>query len=101
MSTSEFVNKIDDGNRSSTVVRFFDEIMILYNLLGSKRDMKIYADGGSSIATFTLEMNSDDDAVDIYNTLNNTFFSIYNDKYIIEMSLSGRSVLTSIYKAIS
>ena len=101
MSTSEFVSKINDGNSPDTVVRFFDEIMILYNLLGSKRDMKIYADGGASVATFTLMMNSDDDAVNIYNTLNNTFFSIYNDKYIIEMSLSGRSVLTSIYKAIS
>ena len=100
MSTSEFVSKIDLGSLSDIITRFFDEIMILYNLVGSRRDMYISTDGNSSKATFIITMNSEEDAIDLYNNLNNTFFTIYHDKYIIEMQLSGRIISTVIYKAI-
>lgn len=101
MSTSEFISKIDLGSISNIITKFFDEIMVLYNLVGSRRDMRISTDGNSSRATFILCMNSEADAINLYNTLNNKFFTIYRDKYIIEMQLSGRSISTVIYKAIS
>lgn len=101
MSTSEFVSKINKDSISGIITRFFDEIMILYNLVGSRMDMTISADDSCSIATFTLAMSNEDDAINLYNTLNNTYFSIYSDKYIISMQLSGRSILTVINKTIS
>ena len=101
MSTSEFVNKIDKDSVSSIITRFFDEIMILYNLVGSRMDMTITADKSNSVATFMLNMSNENDAINLYNTLNNTYFSIYSDKYIISMQLSGRSISTVIYKTIS
>ena len=101
MSTSEFISKIDLNSLSDIITKFFDEIMVLYNLVGSRRDMTISSNGNSSRATFNINMSSEDDAVNLYNTLNNTFFTIYRDKYIIEMQLSGRIILTTIYKVIS
>lgn len=101
MSTSEFVSKIQKDNISGIITRFFDEIMVLYNLVGSRMDMTISADNSSSIATFVLEMVNENDAINLYNTLNNTYFSIYSDKYIISMQLSGRSISTIINKTIS
>lgn len=101
MSTSEFVSKIDRGSISNVITRFFDEIMILYNLVGSRMDMTISADNSSSVAKFVITMTNENDAINLYNNLNNTYFSIYNDKYIILMQLSGRSISTVINKAIS
>jgi len=101
MSTSEFISRIDLGSLSDIITKFFDEIMVLYNLVGSRRDMHISTDGNSSRATFILNMNSEEDAINLYSTLNNQFFTIYHDKYIIEMELSGRSISTVIYKTIS
>lgn len=101
MSTSEFVSKIQKDSISGIITRFFDEIMILYNLVGSRMDMTISADNSSSIATFLITMSSENDAINLYNTLNNTYFSIYSDKYIISMQLSGRSISTVINKTIS
>ena len=101
MSTSEFVNKIDKDSISNVITRFFDEIMILYNLIGNRIDMSISADNSSSVATFTLTMYDENDAINLYNNLNNTYFSIYSDKYIISMQLSGRSISTIINKTIS
>ena len=101
MNTSEFVSRIDKDSISMVITKFFDEIMILYNLLGNRTDMTISADNSNSIATFLLNMGNEDEALNIYNMLNNTYFSIYSDKYIISMQLSGRSISTVIYKAIS
>lgn len=101
MSTSEFVSRINRDSISRVVTRFFDEIMILYNLVGNRTDMTIDADNSNSIATFLLNMGNENDAINLYNTLNNTYFSICNDKYTISMQLSGRSISTVIYKAIS
>lgn len=101
MNTSEFVSRIDKDSISTVITKFFDEIMILYNLLGNRTNMTISADNSNSVATFVLNMGDEDEALNIYNMLNSTYFSIYDDKYIISMQLSGRSISTVIYKAIS
>ena len=76
MSTSEFISKIDLGSLSDIITKFFDEIMVLYNLVGSRRDMRISTVGNSSRATFILNMNSEEDAMNLYSTLNNKLYVI-------------------------
>lgn len=101
MSTLDFIRQIDSDNISNAIARFFDEIMILYRLVGIRDNMSISADNYASVATFNITMESENDAIELYNNLNDTFFTIYNDKYIIKMQLSGRMISTVIYKAIS
>lgn len=101
MSTDNFVNKINRDNIPQIITRCFDEIMILYNLIGTKKDITISVDNDSPSTKFILEMKSEEEANNLFDNLNNSFFSVYEDKFIIEMELSGRSIYTKIYKAIS
>lgn len=102
MNTLDFLKQITPNNNISNIIaRFFDEIMILYRVVGIRDNMVISADNSTSVATFNITMNTDDDALALYNNLNDTFFTIYSDKYIIKMQLSGRMISTVIYKAIS
>ena len=100
MSTLDFVKQMDECAANS-IARFFDEIMILYHLVGVRDNMIISADNSASVATFNITMESEKDAIELYTSLNESFFTVYNDKYIIKMQLSGRMISTIIIKAIS
>ena len=101
-TTMGFVQNFNSDNLSSTVVNYFDEIMVLYNLVGQRQDLDICTDNNdASLATFTLLTESEDDAKDIYDTLNNSSFSVYGDLYEINMELNKASIKTTITKAVS
>ena len=99
MNTIEFVHRLDSSDIQSIVTRYFDELMVLYNLVGHRHDMEIRSDIDSSVATFSISMNTEDDAQKLYNNLNNTTFTVYNVKFLISMTLSGLSIETTISKA--
>lgn len=94
--TTKFVNAITTENKAVVVVRFFDEIMVLYNLVGCREDLVIYADSTAELATFRITTDSEEVAKSLYETLNQSSFAVYNDLYNIDMTLSGASVLTTI-----
>jgi hypothetical protein len=96
MNTFEFVKNFSSDDISSIVTRFFDEIMILYNLVGSRQDIDICTDNSASVATFILMMDSENDAQKLHDSLHNTTFAVYGDVFSIEMILTGASVTTTI-----
>lgn len=96
MNTFEFAKNFNSDDISPIVTRFFDEIMVLYNLVGNRQDIDICTDNDSSIATFILMMDSEKDAQNLLNSLNYTTFSVYGDMFLISMSLSGASITTTI-----
>lgn len=101
MNTTEFIKNFNSDNISSIVTRFFDEIMVLYNLVGNRQDVDICTDNNASLATFILLMDSDDDAQKLYDNLNGTIFSVYDNRYDVSMQISGASITTTIAKATS
>lgn len=96
MNTFEFAKNFNSDDISPIVTRFFDEIMVLYNLVGNRQDIDICTDNDASIATFILMMDSEKDAQNLLNSLNYTTFSVYGDMFLISMSLSGASITTTI-----
>lgn len=92
-----FVNRINN-NDASDIVRCFDQIMILYNFIGHKQNVSVSVDGSNAIFEIVFENNMD--ANNLYNFLNGTHFNIYQNRYIIEMELSGVTILTKIYKVV-
>lgn len=96
MNTFEFTKNFNSDDISPIVTRFFDEIMVLYNLVGNRQDIDICTDNDASIATFILMMDSEKDAQNLLNSLNYTTFSVYGDMFLISMSLSGASITTII-----
>ena len=81
MNTTEFVKNFSSDNISAMVVNFFDEIMVLYNLIGDRQDLDICTDDSSSVATFTLLMENEADAKSLYDNLNNSEFEVYGNKF--------------------
>lgn len=101
INATDFVHNLNSDNISSIVTRFFDEIMVLYNLVGYRQDLDICTDDSASLATFIILMDSEADAEDLYNKFNGYGFSVYRDTYLISMNISGSSVRTTIEKAVS
>lgn len=92
-----FVNKIhhDDANY---IARYFDQIMILYNFIGRRQNVSISMDGTNT--TFEIIFDNEVEASSLYEFLNGTQFNIYQNRYTVEMQLSGVTILTKIYKVV-
>lgn len=101
MNTTEFIHNINSDNISFIIANFFDEIMVLYNLIGNRQDLNILSDSNASLATFVLIMDSEEEAEDLYNNLHNSNFSVYENIFNINMYLSGTEIKTIITRAIS
>lgn len=95
----DFVRSLNSNNLSSIITTFFDEIMVLYNLVGSRTDINICMDDNASLASFDLLMESEDDAKKVYENLNGSSFSVYSDVYNIDMILNKSSISATISKA--
>ena len=92
-----FVNKIhhDDANY---IARYFDQIMILYNFIGRRQNVSISMDGTNT--AFEIVFDNEVEASNLYEFLNGTQFNIYQNRYTVEMQLSGVAILTKIYKVV-
>lgn len=101
MNTIEFVHNLNSDDLSSIITNFFDEIMVLYNLVGDRQDLDICTENDASLATFILLMESEEDAIKLYNDLNQSSFSVYNDRFDINMEINRASIKTTIIKATS
>ena len=99
-NTEVFIRQINTNDISTVVTKFFDEIMVLYNLIGIRNSMSISVDENMAAALFTLSMNNNDDATALFSVLNNTYFSIYSDTYYIHMELNEKDIMTEIRKVI-
>ena len=97
-TTKDFVHNLNSDNIPHIVTNYFDEIMVLYNLVGSRQDIEICTDSSNDTVKFILLMDCEESATELYNSLNNTEFSVYSDRFIIGMTLSGSSITTTIIK---
>lgn len=92
-----FINRINNDD-ANNIVRYFDQIMILYNFIGRKQNVSVSVDGSNAI--FEILFENSMDAYNMYNFLNGSHFEIYQSRYIIEMELSGVTILTKINKVV-
>lgn len=99
-SLLEFINNVNSEQLPFIITKSFNELMVLYNLIGNCKDMSIDTEQAVLPIVFKLTMDSDNSAEILYNRLNNYEFSVYESKYIILMDLLDNLVSTTI-KAIS
>ena len=95
-TTEEFIRNFNSDDIASVVTKFFDEIIVLYNLVGNRQDVDICTDNSSSSATFILLMDNKEDAKKLYEDLNGMDFTVYGTKYVISMTLSKDSSITTV-----
>lgn len=102
MNSADFIKNLTSDNTAEMVCRCFDEIMVLYNLVGDRQDLDICTDNNSSTPVkFILMMDSENEAKMLYERLNSYDFEVYGVRYIIDMNLSGASIDTRITKTSS
>ena len=95
-TTFDFVKEIK--NPSEYVCKYFDELMVLYHLVGVIDDTSLCLDKNSTDVTFKITMKTKDDAIELFNRLNGTSFCIYDTKFSISMHRKRNAVYTSVYK---
>jgi len=101
MNTTDFIHNLNSDDLSAVIINCFDELMVLYNIVGDRQDLDICTENGASQVTFRLLMETEEDAKALYEDFNASSFSVYNDKFNINMEINGASVLTIITKAAS
>lgn len=99
MSTVDFVKSITSDDIAKDVVMCFDELMVLYNIIGNRQDIDICTDSSKLPISFNLLMESEKDAISLTDTMNGLDFSVYSNRYIIAMIRSGATIITVIRKA--
>lgn len=92
----DFFKDCNSNDIGLIAVKFFDEIMVLYNLVGDRTDLEICTDDSASIATFKILTESETDAVNLCECLNNMDFQVYGKSFYVTMNTEGNSVHTTI-----
>ena len=90
-----FIGNINSNNIADDAARFFDEIAILYNLIGTREDIEVYSDGN---AKFTLMMDSEVEASKLYSLLNGLDYTVYGFRYQIIMHVSNCNVFVNLIR---
>lgn len=101
MTTDEFVKAITSDDITQVVNQCFDELMVLYHIVGTRQDIDICTDNSKMPISFVLLMESENDAIKLTESMNGLDFSVYGDLYSISMSCSGASIHTNINRKVS
>lgn len=94
MDSEEFIIGLTGEDLGTMMINFFDEIMVLYNLIGGRSDIHVSADDTSS-ATFHIMADDKDNALRIYNCLNHITFKIYNIDFKVNMDLDDDGIIVA------
>lgn len=96
MSIINFSKGIDSNDLARDATKYFDELIVLYNLIGDRQDIDICTENSNGTARFILLMESKEQANELFKKLNGTFFSVYGYKYLISMAILKTSVNTTL-----
>lgn len=99
MTTDEFVKAISSDDIASVVTHCFDELMVLYHIVGTRQDIDICTSNSNSPIAFMLLMDSESDAIKLTESMNGLDFSVYGSTYVVSMTCTGATIHTLIRKA--
>lgn len=99
MTTDDFVKSITSDDITTVITKFFDELMVLYHVVGNRQDIDICTDNSEMPISFVLLMESESEAIKLAEGLNGTSFTVYGVLYSIEMSNNDSTVTTIIRRA--
>ena len=99
IASDDFVKSITSDDMCQLVTKCFDELMVLYHIVGSREDIEICADDKYANISFTLMLESETDAAKLTESMDGMDFSVYGMVYIVNMTCTGSSIKTIIRKA--
>ena len=94
MDRCEFINSLSSSSDMSVeeiILNHFEEVMILYNLVGNCDTMSITVDN-KIVDPFVISFDTKKDANIMQDLINGTFLHIYGYKYLINSIVEGKIV---------
>ena len=98
MTTDSFTKNIHHDKSNILYPYYFDEIMVLYNIIGNMPNIKISVNENENDMIFIIKTQSKEDAMSLSNFANGMRFNVYNTKYNIKMNRKKSNLYTSISK---
>lgn len=101
MNSEEFVKSITSDDIARVITKSFDEVMVLYHLVGTRQDIDICTDNSNMPISFVLLMESESDAIKLTESMNGMDFTVFGTGYTVAMSCNGASIHTNIIRKAS
>lgn len=92
MTMPEFIRSIDSCSLDKLIGYRFDEISVLYSIIGTHAEIISLSEDNTKAASFTLLMESEEEAIRVCRDLDGLIFNSYNTRYLINLSRNGCSV---------
>ena len=94
LDTIGFVNSINTPHFEQAVTQYFDQHLMLYNLIGSCNNIqRIDGEMSESSMSFILQFNSEEEAKKMQFILLNKIACIFNRRFSIVEELRGSSLI--------
>lgn len=96
MDIIDFINSIGYSNFESTVTKFFDENIALYNLVGEYcADFNINGEEveDRSSIRFVLDFKSSKDAKKVFDEISDKYIIVFNRRFDIKETLVGPQII--------
>lgn len=98
VSSEDFIKSITSDDTKQLITHHFDELIVLYHLVGNRSDVDVSTNNTKKGMEFNLLMEDESSANQFVNRNNGMNFSVYGERYVINASPSGSSVSTFITK---
>ena len=87
MTMPDFIKSIDSGNDLDRLIGIrFDEISVLYSIIGNHAEIISISEDTNGVARFTLLMENQAEAARICEDINGLIFTIYDSRYLVHLS---------------
>ena len=99
ISAPEFAKNMDTNNLVNVLMKHFDQVMTLYNIIGRRDDIDVLVldDKGDKIQ-FGLLLETKEDASKLYNLLNGTSLQAYDCRFSLQMIMNKNRITVSFNK---
>ena len=99
IKSDDFVkNATTPDNIAYMVIHFFDELMVLYNIIGQREDIHISSNIEGPIL-FNLKMTNVDEANRLLTSMGGTILEVFGCNYAVNMTRNRNIVHTMITRA--
>lgn len=95
LDSVEFCNSIFTNDRPRLIAMGFEQLMVLYDLVGKRENFSI-SENDSEPISFDLIMDTEGDAITLIGELNFATFSIGDSSYSITLGRQNNVVLVRI-----
>ena len=96
MTMPDFIKSIDSGNDLDRLIGIrFDEISVLYSIIGNHAEIISISEDTNGVARFTLLMENEVEATKVCDEINGLIFTLYGSRYLVNLSRGSMNTVVA------